>query len=133
MLAAEAAAGSIEREPITIHSLRTASRFTLQRFMNGCARMFRPYISLGLLLMLVYGVSIATYIGFVAYGYRGAADRVLVIGWTFIAALSAGGLIAWFTVVNLPFLLGPGPIPARNCPGFLASRSGARVLRAVLR
>ena len=133
MLAAEAAAGSIEREPITIHSLRAASRFTLQRFMNGCARMFRPYISLGLLLMLVYGVSIATYIGFVAYGYRGAADRVLVIGWTFIAALSAGGLIAWFTVVNLLYLLAQVPIAVENVGVYDGIRSVARFIRAEFR
>src|SRR2546430_10271447 len=128
MLAAEAAAGSIEREPITIHSLRTASRFTLQRFMNGCARMFRPYISLGLLLMLVYGVSIATYIGFVAYGYRGAADRVLVIGSTFIAALSAGGLLGWCTAGYLLYVPSPNSTAARDVRGYEGTRLAAEFI-----
>jgi hypothetical protein len=36
------AAGPIERQPLTIDALRTASRFTLQRFTDGCARLFRP-------------------------------------------------------------------------------------------
>jgi hypothetical protein len=133
LLAAEAAARPIEREPITIDTLRAASRFTLQRFMSGCARMFRPYISLGLLLMAVYGISIATYIGFVVYGYRGAGDRVLVIGWTFIAALSAGGLIAWFTVVNLVYLLAQVAMAVENVGVYEALRAVARFIRAEFR
>ena len=42
LLAANAAAGPIERQPITFESLRRAARFTLQRFTDGCARLFRP-------------------------------------------------------------------------------------------
>ena len=30
---------------------------------------------------------------------------MLIIGWTFIAALSAGALAAWITIVNLLYLL----------------------------
>src|SRR2546426_926009 len=59
---ANADAGSIEIEPLTIDLLRHASRFTLQRFTGGCARLFRPYVSLGLLLMAVYALSIAAYV-----------------------------------------------------------------------
>jgi hypothetical protein len=85
--------------------LRGASRFTLQRFTSGCARLFRPYIALGLTLMVVYAISVGAYIVFVGYGYRTAEGRVLFIGWTFIAALAAAMLVAWFTVVNLLYLL----------------------------
>ncbi len=47
LLAANAAAGPIERQPLTFESLRHAARFTLQRFTDGCARLFRRYLALG--------------------------------------------------------------------------------------
>src|SRR5262245_59797785 len=48
--AANAAAGPVERQPLTFESLRHASAFTLDRFTTGCARLFRRYIALGLTL-----------------------------------------------------------------------------------
>ena len=105
LIAANAAAGPIERQPLTIDLFHGASAFTLQRFTKGCARLFRSYLVLGLALMLVYAVSVGAYLAFVAYGYRAAEGRALIIGWTFIAALAAAMLVAWFTVVNLVYLL----------------------------
>jgi hypothetical protein len=100
MLAAHAAAGPIERLPLTIDSLRPAAQFTLQRFLDGCARLFRPYLALGFGLMLVYGLSVAAYLAFVLYGYRAMEGRVLILGWTFIAAIATGMLGVWITVIN---------------------------------
>ena len=105
LIEANAAAGPIERQALTIEMLRGASRFTLQTFTDGCARMFRSYVSLGVGLMLVYGVSFGAYLAFVVYGYRAAEGRVLIIGWTFIAALAAALLVAWITIVNCLYLL----------------------------
>jgi hypothetical protein len=105
LIAANEAAGPIEREPLTLDTFRRASRFTLQRFTSGCGRLFRRYLVLGLLLMLVYALSTAAYFAFALYGYRAAGDRVLIIGWTFIAALAFGLLVAWITLVNLVYLL----------------------------
>src|SRR5437867_1226172 len=85
-LAAEAAAGPIEREPLTYDTtIRQAYRFTLQRFMDGCRRLFRRYLVLGGALMLVYVVSGGAYLAAVVYGYQAIGDRFL-IGWTFVAA-----------------------------------------------
>src|SRR5262249_29102200 len=103
--AAMAGAPPIEREPVTVATLRNASRFSLQRFMAGCARLFRPYLTLGAGLMIVYALSIAGYLTFVVYGYRAAGGRYLIIGWTFIAAVAAALLVVWFTLVNLLYLL----------------------------
>src|SRR5262245_50775410 len=47
LLAAHHAAGPIEREPLTLDSIRSAMRFTLQRFTAGCARLYRHYVMLG--------------------------------------------------------------------------------------
>jgi hypothetical protein len=105
LMTANAEAGPIERQPLSIDALRGASRFTLERFTDGCARLFRPYLSLGVALMVVYGVSAGAYLTFVIYGYRLAEGRVLIIGWTFIAALAAALLVAWITIVNCLYLL----------------------------
>jgi hypothetical protein len=105
LVAAHRDAGPIEREPITLEMFRGASRFTLDRFISGSGRLFRRYLKVGLVLIVVYGLSAAAYIGFVVYGYRAATDRFLVLGWTFVAALAAGLLVAWITLVNLLYLL----------------------------
>jgi hypothetical protein len=105
LVAAQAASRPIEREPITFDSLRSAGAFTLERFMAGCGRLFRPYLTLGLLLMVVYGLSAAGYLAFVIIGYRAAEGRALVVEWTLLAALAAVLLVLWITLVNLAYLL----------------------------
>jgi hypothetical protein len=105
LVAAHRAAGAIESEPITIDTMRTASRFTVPGFTAGCRRLFRPYLAIGLTLMAVYAISAGAYLAVVIYGYRAATDRFLVLGVTFVAALSAGLLVAWITIVNVLYLL----------------------------
>jgi hypothetical protein len=105
LLDANDATGPIESEPITYESVKQAAQFSMPRFVNGCTRLFRPYLYLGLALIVVYIVSGAGYLAFVVYGYQAAGDRALLIGWTFIAALSAVALVLWITLVNLVYLL----------------------------
>lgn len=103
LVAADAGAGAVEREPLTYDLVRGSSRFTLERFMSGCGRLHRPYICLGILLMIVYGASVSGYVALVVYGYR-AMGRAVVLGWT-MAALAAAVLVVWFTFVNFIYLL----------------------------
>jgi hypothetical protein len=105
LIAANADAGPIEQHPLSFEMMRQSSRFTLQRFVDGCARLFRPYLVLGLLLMLVYAISTGGYLTFVVYGYRAVEGRALIIGWTFVAAISAAVLVAWMTLINMLYLL----------------------------
>ena len=105
LVAAHRATGAIEREPLTFEALRTASQFTLERFTAGCARLFKRYLMAGLVLMAVYAISAGAYLTFVIYGYRAATDRFLIVGWTFVAALSFVLLVAWVTIVNVLYLL----------------------------
>lgn len=105
MLAAQDASGPIEREPLTYESVHRASCFTLPRFVTGCSRLFRPFLMLGIVLMSVYAVSGGAYLALLVYGYRAAENRVLILGWTFIAAVTAAVLVVWFTVVNVFYLL----------------------------
>jgi len=102
---ANAHTGPIEVEPVTFENLKTAARFTMPAFLDGCIRNIRPYLALGLLLMLVYSLTGVGYLAFAWYGYRLAADHGLLIGWTFIAAISAVLLVLWITLINLAYLL----------------------------
>ena len=54
LLAANDAAGPIEREAVTFDSLRGAAQFNVPRFMSGCVRLFRSVLGLGLVLVLAY-------------------------------------------------------------------------------
>ena len=133
LVAGHASAGPIEREPITVESLRSAARFTFARFMAGCGRLFPRYLALGLLLMLGYGLSAGGYVAFVVLGYRVAAERALIVEWTLIAALAAGLLVVWITLVNLVYLLMQIAI-AFGAQGLTAAfRSVIRIARAELR
>ena len=105
LVAANAEAGAIERQPLTVDLLRQASRFTLQRFTEGCARLFRRYLTLGLALMIVYAISVGGYLVFLVDGYRAAQGRPLMIGWTLVAAIAAALLVSWMTVINMLYLL----------------------------
>jgi hypothetical protein len=133
LIAANAAAGPIERQPLTFDTLRSASRFSLQRFTAGCGRLFRPYLALGLALMVVYAVSVGGYLAFVIYGYRAVEGRVLIIGWTFIAALAAALLVAWITVINLMYLLLQIAMAMENVGPIDGCRAAARFIRSEFR
>ena len=133
LLAAHAGAGAIEREPITLDTLRGAGRFTLRRFTDGCARLFRPYLMLGLVLMVVYAVSIGGCLIFVVYGYRLASGRVLIVGWTFVAAMAVFALVAWITVVNLFYLLAQIAMAVERVGLSAAVPALARFVRAEFR
>jgi hypothetical protein len=133
IVAANVAAGAIEQEPIAVDSLKPAARFTLKRFTDGCARLARPYVSLGLLLMIAYAISVTAYLTFVVYGYRAAEGRALVIGWTVIAALAAALLVGWITVINLLYLLMQIAMAIEGGGVTQGARSVARFIRREFR
>ena len=133
LLEANATTGPIERQPLAFETLRTASCFSLQRFSDGCTRLLRPYLVLGLVLIAVYVVSVAGYLAFVVYGYQVAEGRILVIGWTFIAALAAAILVGWITIVNLLYLLMQIAIAVEGVGLIDGGRAVARFVRAEFR
>lgn len=133
LIAAHTAAGPIERQPLSLDSLRSAAQFTLQRFTAGCGRLFRPYLALGLLLIGVYVLSVGGYLAFVVYGYRAVEGRVLIIGWTFIAAMAAMMLVAWFTVINLLYLLLQVAMAVEAVGVLAGGRAVARFIRSEFR
>jgi hypothetical protein len=133
LLAANRAAGPIERGAITYDNLRTGARFTLPRFMNGCARLFRPYLVLGLLLMVVYALSVGSSLIVIVRGYQAASGRVLLAGWTFLAALTTIALVLWITLVNVVYLLMQVTIAVEGGGVSRAFRLMARFVRSEFR
>jgi hypothetical protein len=133
LVAAHAAAGPIERAPIDLETIGAAACFTLDRFTKGCGRLFRRYLVLGLGLMLFYALSGGAYLAFVIYGYRAAGDRVLVIGWTFVAAFAAVLLVAWITVANCVYLLLQIAVAADDLDVAGAVRAVIRLIRSEFR
>ena len=132
LLAAESSSGPIELEPLTYETaIRPSSRFTLQRFTDGCRRLFRRYLMLGIGLMIVYGASGGAYLAFATYGYRAAAGvRLAMIGWTFLAALAAIVLVTWITLVNWAYMLVQIAMATEDVGVVAACGAVARFLRA---
>ncbi len=104
MIAADAASGPIEHDPLTFAAFRSASCFTVARYVSGCERLFRRYLTLGLTLMCVYLVSGLGYLAFIIYGYRLGGEHGFFVGWALVAALSAVALVLWITAVNVTYL-----------------------------
>lgn len=130
LIDANSKTGPIEREPVTYEALKSAARFTMARFLEGCGRLARPYVRLGLGLMVVYAVSGASYFAFVVYGLGSAEAGLPRVGWGFLVALSAVGLVLWITVVNLVYLLLQIAIGLEGVGVGEAVRSVARFARA---
>jgi hypothetical protein len=133
MLAANEQVGPIERQPLTLTALGQAAAFSIPRFIGGCGRLFRPYLTLGLVLMVSYAVTAAGYLAFIVYGYQAAGDGVLFIGWTFLAAIGTVGLFLWITAINVVYLLLQIATAAGHPTLGDAARQVARFTRAEFR
>ena len=105
LAASERGAGRIEEGPVHIDGVARAARFSIEAFLDGCSRLFRRYLRLGLTLIVVYGVTGAAYLGVVLGGYRLAVNPGVFVGWTVLATIFSGALLVWITMVNLFYLL----------------------------
>jgi len=131
LLAAEQSAGAIEIEPISIDTIEPAACFTLERFIKGCARLFKPYLALGFVLLVTYGLTAAAYVAFAVYGFR-VAGVLGVVGLTSLAAAAALVLIAWVTFINFVYLLMQIAMAADNIGVAGAFRAVMSFMRAEL-
>ena len=105
LIEADRQCGAIETGPITYEALKSAAQFSMPAFVRGCANLFRRYLALGLLLMVVYAVSGMSYLALVVYGYHVTGEGSTTLGWTVAAAFSGVVLVLWITIVNLAYLL----------------------------
>jgi hypothetical protein len=102
---AEANAGAIERPPLRLQMLRRANRTGIEPFLDGCRRLGWRYVRLGLLLLLVYTVTAASYFGLLFGGYALADNVGILLWWTIILAAASSAVIVWITLVNFVYLL----------------------------
>lgn len=129
----EAAAGSIERPPLRLEALRRANLTEIERFLDGCRRLWRRYVRLGALLLLVYTVSATVYLGVVVGGFALAGNTGVLLGWGMATFAASSALVVWITLVNVFYLLTQMVIAVEDTS---VRRSAARVvafLRARLR
>ncbi len=109
------AAGAVERPPLRMGALRRASAFSVDQFTEGCARLFRRYLRLGLLLLAAYAASVGAYLAGLALAYRLAEAGQLMVRWSVVVALASTVLVAWITLVNLCYLLTQMVTAAEDC------------------
>lgn len=105
LAAAEAHAGPIELPPLRLDALRRANLTDIEPFLDGCRRLWRRYVRLGMCLLLAYAATAVAYLGFVVGGYRLAGSLGVVLGWTVAAAIASSVLVVWITLVNFLYLL----------------------------
>jgi hypothetical protein len=130
---AEAHAGPIERSPLWLPAIRRASVTDIDPFLQACQRLWRRYVRLGGLLLLVYAVTAAGYLGFVVGGYSLAENTGVLLGWTVTAALASSVLVVWITIVNFLYLLTQMVIAVDDVGVRTAMRGVAAFLQASLR
>lgn len=130
---AEAHAGPIERSPLWLPAIRRASVTDIDPFLQACQRLWRRYVRLGGLLLLVYVVTAAAYLGFVVGGYSLAENTGVLLGWTITAALASSVLVVWITIVNFLYLLTQMVIAVDDVGVRTAMRGVAAFLQASLR
>jgi hypothetical protein len=102
---ADANAGALERPPLRWQTLRRASRTGIDPFLNGCRRLWRRYVRLGLCLLFVYAVTAAVYLGLLVGGYTLADNIGVLLWWTITLVAASSVLIVWIVVVNFFYLL----------------------------
>ncbi len=102
---ADANAGALERPPLRWQTLRRASRTGIDPFLNGCRRLWRRYVRLGLCLLFVYAATAAVYLGLLVVGYTLADNIGVLLWWTITLMAASSVLIVWIVVVNFFYLL----------------------------
>lgn len=126
LLSANDEAGAIEQEPLTLHGVQAASRFTLARFTGGCARLFRRYTILGLYLTGVYVVTGALYVAGAIYTFDVLENnRLFFVVWAPVTLL----LLIWISLVNVAYALLQLIIAAEN----VGIREGLGIISAFAR
>jgi hypothetical protein len=129
LIAGDSQAGPIEQQPVTIESVRRASAFSVGALLEGSDRLFKRYLRAGLVLLTIYAVSGAMYLGAVVGGYRLVDGTVLLVGWTLIATVVSGAMALWITLVNLLYLLTQIVIAVDDVPVVTAFRRVSRFVR----
>jgi hypothetical protein len=100
---AERRAGAIERPPLRWIELQRARAFTPDAFLDGCRRLSKRYVKLGLLLLVCYAAIGAAYLGVMFSGYQVLPEASA--WWALLAFVASAGLVTLITLANFVYLL----------------------------
>jgi hypothetical protein len=118
----ERQAGAVEDEPLQLASLTGAAGFTLERFVDSCRALFPRYARLGLVLLIVYLLSGAVFVGVLLWGTRTNESLAFT-------SISTVAFAAWTTFINLLYLLVQVVVAADDCGVSTAVRRVIAFLR----
>ena len=130
---AESQAGPIERPPLRLAALRRANLTNIEPFLEGCRRLRRRYVKLGVCLLVVYVATAAIY---------SASSRRIRSCRKLRACCSAGhsrrslassALVVWITLINFLYLLTQMAIAVEDLGVRQAMARVARFIRVSLR
>ncbi len=125
LVAAEREAGPIEHPPLRGAALARANAFSIERFTAGTRRLFRRYLTLGVLLSVAYGMAVAAY-AFLVFGGPSTATR----GGTLAVTLASAWMVGLVTLINFLYLLTQIVMAADDCGvRDAASRVGRLLVR----
>ena len=133
LVSAEAAAGPIDRPPLSLRALRRANVTNIEPFLDGCRRLWVRYVKLGACLLLVYAGTAVAYFGPVLGGLAFAWNSGILLGWTLVTATVSSIVIVWLTLVNLVYLLTQMIIAVEDVGVRQALVGVARFVRSSLR
>jgi hypothetical protein len=111
----ERQAPPVENDPLQFKSLTLASSFSIELFVDSARTLFRRYAHLGFVLMAVYVMSAAAFMGVVLWDNPISAS----VGYTTLVTV---GFVLWVTLVNLVYLLIQVVIAADDCSVVSAAR-----------
>lgn len=133
LAAGDRVAGPLEKGPWRLDGLRRASAFSPDLFIEGCSRLFKRYVTLGIGLMIAYTISGALYLAIVISSYQVASHSVRLFGWTIMAVAISSVFVVWITIMNLIYLLAQLAVAIEDLSVRAAMRRVAQFLRADLR
>ena len=111
LVAGEREADLVERPPLQWSLVATASKFSIERFIEDAETLFPRYARLGVALMVAYLVSGVAYFALVI------ASRTAGSTWG-LPALITASFVCWITLINLVYLLTQIIVAADDCgPG----------------
>ena len=104
ILAADRVAGTVERPPLRLAYFQRAMQFSIEGFSAGASGLFPRYLGLGLILILVYTLSVGLYLAAAVVTYARAVGAGPLAGWTALMTVLFLVLALWITLVNLIYL-----------------------------
>ena len=86
-------------------ALRRAAVVSIEAYLDGCRRLWRRYVTLGMCLLVTYARDRARLSGLIVSGYALVDNIGMLFSWTVGAAIGSSVLIVWISVAEL--LLSP--------------------------